>query len=100
MWGGDSTSTNTGPFNGVFACIDKIAKKAHHRIICILHLWELLLRVMVVRYVGATTGPGSFASALGKKLKNLSSPVRIVKFTKISCPAFPVVPDSVLKVNI
>ena len=83
MWRGDSTSTNTGPYSGVFSCIDKIAKKAHHRVVCILHLWELLLCVMVIAYVGVTTGPGSFASALGKKLKNLPWPIRVVKFKKI-----------------
>ena len=73
--GYDSTSTNMVPFSGVFACIDKIAKKAH-RIICILHWWELLLRIMAIRYISAVTGP----LAMGKKLNPfVTSPHREVK---------------------
>ena len=64
-----------------------------------LHLIELLLRHIVGYYVGETSGPEGFKSDLGKAIVDLSSPITVVRFEKIACANFPILPDEVLKVR-
>ena len=96
--GGDSTNVNTGPKGGVFAHVEKKTNLSFHRFICLLHLIELLLRAIVGHFVGVTSGPTSFASALGKQITTLKDPV-ISTFKKIPCPHFPSIPSDVLAVS-
>ena len=96
--GGDSTAVNTGNKGGAFAHIEKKLKRPLNWFVCLLHILELFLGHFVRIYVGVTSGPDSWKSELGKKIKNLKDP-KITTFPSISCPNFPTIPEDVLKVN-
>ena len=96
--GADSTAVNTGSKNGVIAKVEQKIKRPFHRFLCIFHLIELLLRHFVALYVGPTSGPTGFSSALGKAITMLSSPV-ITTFRRIPCPSFPTIPPEIIAVR-
>ena len=65
---------------------------------CLLHIVELFLHHFIRIYVGATSGPDSWKSKLGKKIKELKDP-KIRRFRPIPCPDFPIIQQDILKVE-
>ena len=96
--GSDSCPTMIGRLGGAIALIEQKSGAPCHTFVCLLHLAELPLRHFVRYYVGDTSGPRAFASELGKKISNLKKP-KIIAYNKIPSPGFPVIEESVIKVE-
>ena len=67
-----------------------------NRFLCCLHLNELPLRHLVTYYLGETSGPNSFKSALGKQVVDLKKPT-IAEFPAIPNDDFPILPEETVK---
>ena len=53
-------------------------------IVCLLHLNELLFRHLFDANDGKTTGPATFASEMGKQIKNKVHQLKLVTFQAVS----------------
>ena len=68
------------------------------RVNCLLHGNELPFKASMVRHMGPTKGPSSYQGPINKAIHDPHLNERpIVKFKKIDCPDFPVLPEEVQK---
>jgi hypothetical protein len=86
--GSDGASTNTGADNGIIAKFESSLNRALHRIICLLHLIDLILRAVVTLYYGDTIGPGKYFGQINVDLNDCYT-YGIVKFTKVGLNNMP-----------
>ena len=96
--GNDGCSGNNGADNGACACFERYMGKPLQRVNCLLHGNELPFKASMVRHMGPTKGPSSHQGPINKAIHDPHLNERpIVKFNKIDCPDFPVLPEEVQK---
>ena len=96
--GNDGCSGNNGPDNGACACFERYMGKPLQRVNCLLHGNELPFKASMVCHMGPTKGPSSHQGPINKAIHDPHLNERpIVKFNKIDCPDFPVLPEEVQK---
>lgn len=88
--GCDGAATNVGAYNGVIVQLEKYLNQPLHRIVCLLHLLELILHAIIDFYYGHTIGPQKYSSKLSKDLENCEKK-EIVEFTPIVLENLPLI---------
>lgn len=66
--GSDGAATNVGVDNGVIKKFEDYLNCPLHRIICLLHLLELLIKAMIIYFYGSTKAPSKFTGQINEKL--------------------------------
>lgn len=88
--GCDGAATNVGAYNGVIVQLEKYLNLPLHRIVCLLHLLELILHAIIDFYYGHTIGPQKYSSKLSSELENCEKK-QIVEFTPIVLGNLPLI---------
>lgn len=86
--GCDGASTNVGRSNGIITKFEQHLQRPLHRIICLLHLIELILKAVITFFMGKTKAPNQFANKINEDLSNCEKK-KIVKFTPIKLENMP-----------
>lgn len=86
--GSDGAATNVGLYNGVIRKFEEFLKQAVHRIICLLHLLELILKAMINYYYGTTKAPGKYSGNISQQLENCEE-MDILPFSPIPLENMP-----------
>ena len=86
--GCDGTPYNTGPWEGVLACLEKELGRPLQRLVCLLHENELPLKRLMKTFDGPTSGPQSWTGPIGLQLQKAESlPVKKFKVIDAVLPA-------------
>lgn len=86
--GSDGAAVNVGPDNGIIKHIESYIQRAVHRIICILHLLELILGAVIKYYIGDTKAPNKYKNTISADLENCEK-MEIVQFEAIKLNMMP-----------
>lgn len=80
--GCDGAATNVGVENGIVVKLEKYLNRALHRIVCLLHLLELILKAIISYYYGDTIGPQKYSHKINQQLADCEKEP-IVKFKPV-----------------
>ena len=82
--GCDKTNANTRTKNGVIVALERALSRPLQRIVCQLHGNELLLRHLMRKLDGKTSGATGFTAEIGKALKHCKKFAVNIHFTPVT----------------
>lgn len=88
--GSDGAATNVGAENGVITKFENYLNRPLHRIICLLHLLELIMKAMISHYYGTTKAPNTFTGKINEQLTACDKNAT-VNFTPIALENMPTI---------
>lgn len=86
--GSDGAATNVGASNGIIRQFEQYLNLPLHRIICLLHLLELILKAIISLYYGTTKAPNKYTKQINQQLEECEKS-DIVQFEPISLENMP-----------
>lgn len=86
--GCDGASVNVGADNGIITLIESHIKRPLHRLICILHLLEILLGAIIKYYIGDTKAPNKYKHQVSADLERCEK-MEIVQFKPVELNNMP-----------